>query len=309
MNLHHFESFDLYAAAIFDADARIFLLGPKAGGWRLGHVDVSGIHVQLGVTMVPNLCEAVGWPTHLTLFLPQPSSGDAWFNGAPFDQESLGIVAPGKEFVFRAAGPNEWISIALPVSAGLFADNGLVAHTLRQWARVAGVVRTGRHQVDALREAAIMSTDPSCPPAIGRRLIERRFCDLIATWIPPAKGKGRPSLSLPLLCESALKILRKPQQAAHLGDLHKRLKISERSLRDAFKACFGMSPGHYACLRKLHDIYLDLAKEGDRGTTVADCFLRHGYPYSTYAAARYQALFLESPSQTRRRFISNAAPA
>lgn len=301
MNLHHFESFDSYAAALFDVDARVFLLESRDGGWRAGHLDVDGIDVQRAITVVPNLCEAVGWLTHLTLLLPPPSPGRTWLNGSPFNPESLGILAPGKGFVFRAAGPTEWITVALPLRSELFTGNGIVALTLRKWTSVAGMVKTDHHPLAALREATLMSMMPTCPPALGRRLIEQRLCDLIASRVPHDKSKGRPSLSLPLLCELALAFFRDPQQTTQVDELRRRLKISERSLRGVFQACFGMSPGHYLCLRKLHDVYLDLAKSGDQHTTVADCFLRHGYPYSTYAAAQYHALFLETPSETRRR--------
>ncbi|CAB3697480.1 AraC family transcriptional regulator [Achromobacter pestifer] len=308
MHLHHFESFDSYAAALFDVDARVFLLGSRDGGWRVGHLDVDGIHVQRGITEVPNLCEAVARPTHLTLLLPPPSPSRTWLNGSPFNQESLGILAPGKGFVFRAAGPSEWISIALPLCSALFTGDSIVALTLRKWASVADTVKTDCHPLAALREAALMSMMPTCPPALGRRLIEQRLCDLIASRIPHDKSKGRPSLSLPLLCELALAIFRDPHQTAQVDELRRRLKISERSLRDVFQACFGMSPGHYLCLRKLHDVYLDLAKSTGQPITVADCFLRHGYPYSTYAAARYHALFLETPSETRRRLRPQSCP-
>lgn len=301
MDLHRFESFDAYADAIFDADARVFLLGSRDGGWGIGHLDVDGIDVQHGVAAVPNLCEGVGWPSHLTLLLSQPSPSPTWLNGVPFDQGSLGVVAPGKGFVFRAAGPNEWITIAVPVCSALFAGSGAAAQTLRQWARVAGIVNTDPLQLAALREAALMAMAPGCPPAIGRRLLEQRLSDLIASRTPNRRGNGRPGLPMPLLCETALTVFRKQGQAVDVDGLCKGLRISARSLRDFSQACFGMAPGHYLCLRRLHDVYLDLSKGTDRRITVADCFLQHGYPYSTYAAARYRALFLETPSETRHR--------
>lgn len=306
MKLQHFESFDSYAAALFHADVRVFLLGSRDGGWRTGHLDVDGIDVQRGVTKVPNLCEAVGWATHLTLLLPERAPTHAWLNGAPFTQDSLGVLAPGKGFVFRAAGPNDWISIALPLALPLFTADSTAAQTLRRWTSAAGTVKTDYLQVAALREAALLSMSSTCPPAIGRRLIEQRLCDLIAARTPHDKTKGRPGLSLPLLCELALSIFRNdPQQAVHVDELCRRMKISERSLRDVFQLCFGMSPGHYLCLRKLHDVYLDLADSANR-QTVSDCFFQHGYPYSTYAAARYHALFLETPSETRRRLNAHS---
>ncbi|MBB1593137.1 helix-turn-helix domain-containing protein [Achromobacter sp. UMC46] len=301
MNVHRFESFDAYADAIFDADARVFLLGARDGGWGVGHLDVDGIDVQHGVAAVPNLCEGVGWPSHLTLLLSQPSPSPTWLNGVPFDQESLGVLAPGRGFVFRAAGPNEWITIAVPMGSALFAGGTVMAQTLRQWARVADIVRTDRLQLAALREAALLSMAPACPPAIGRRLLEQRLSDLIASRAPASRCKGRPGSPMPLLCETALTVFRKQGQAVDVDGLCKGLRISERSLRDFSQACFGMAPGHYLCLRKLHDVYLDLAKNAGPRMSVADCFLLHGYPYSTYAAARYRALFLETPSETRHR--------
>lgn len=308
MDLHHFDSFDAYADAIFDTGARVFLLGSRDGGWRAGQRDVDGIDVQHGIAAVPNLCESVGWPSRLTLLLSQPSPSQTWLNGVSFDRGSLGIVAPGKGFVFRAAGPNEWISIAVPAGSALFSGSGLVAQTLRQWARVTNIVQTDYLQLAALREAALMSMAPACPPAIGRRVIEQRLSDLVASRVPHGRGKGRPGSPMPQLCETALAAVREQGRTVDVNDLCKRMRISERSLRDFCQACFGMGPGHYLCLRKLHDVYLDLAHSANRRTTVADCFQLHGYPYSTYAAARYRALFLETPSETRHRFDLHAQP-
>ncbi|MFY0479882.1 helix-turn-helix domain-containing protein [Achromobacter marplatensis] len=301
MDLQRFESFDAYADAIFDADARVFLLGSRDGGWGIGHLDVDGIDVQHGIAAVPNLCEGVGWPSHLTLLLSQPSPSPTWLNGVPFNPGSLGVLAPGKGFVFRAAGPNEWITIAVPVCSALFAGGSAVAQTLRQWARVGDIVSADRLQLAALREAAFMSMAPACPPAIGRRLLELRLAHLIASRFPNRRGNGRRGSPMPLLCETALAVFRNHAHALDVDGLCKGLRISPRSLRDFSQACFGMAPGHYLRLRKLHAVYLDLATGADRRITVADCFLRHGYPYSTYAAARYRALFLETPSETRHR--------
>lgn len=316
MTLHHFESFDSYADAIFDVDMRVFLLGPRDGGWCVGHRDVDGIDVQRGITKVPNLCEAVSRTTHLTLLLPQSSPNQTWLNGVPFNPESIGVLAPGQGFVFRTADPNEWITVALPLRSGVYADSGADSgaddsadwQVLQRWASVSDRVKTDYLQVAALREAALMSMSSTCPPSIGRRLIEQRLRNLIASRVPYDKGRGRPGLPLPRLCEIALTAFRDPQQVVQVDALRKRLKISERSLRDVFQACFGMGPAHYLALRKLHDVYLDLAKNGGRQMTVADCFLRHGYPYSTYAASQYHALFMETPSETRRRFHPHACP-
>ncbi|CUJ59798.1 helix-turn-helix domain-containing protein [Achromobacter kerstersii] len=308
MKLQHFESFDSYAAALFHADARVFLLGSRDGGWRTGHLDVDGIDVQRGVTQVPNLCEASGWATHLTLLLPEPAPARAWLNGVPFSQDSMGVLAPGEGFVFRAAGPNDWISIALPLASDLLIDDTFAAQTLRRWANAADMVKTDPVHVAALREAALLSMAPACPPALGRRLIEQRLRNLIAARVPHDKNMGRPSVRLPKVCAVALAIFRDAQRAVHVDELCRRMKISERSLRDVFQVCFGMSPAHYLALRKLHDVYLDLAYSTHE-QTVADCFLQHGYPYSTYAAARYHALFLETPSETRRRLRPHINPS
>ncbi|MGV2863491.1 helix-turn-helix domain-containing protein [Achromobacter sp. ESBL13] len=302
MDLHHFKSLDSYADAIFDAQARVFLLGRGGGGWHISRFDIDGFDLQQGSAAVSNVCEAVCRSTHLTLLLSQPSPAQAWLNGAPLNAAALGILAPGKGYVFRAAGPNEWISIALPLDADRFTGDGLMAQTFRRWRSAGGMEKTDPLQWGALREAALMAMTPACPAAIGRRLIERRLFDLMACRFPNDPCKGRPSSSLALLCDATLTVFRERNQNAHVEDIRRGLKISERSLRDFFQTCFGIGPGHYLCLRKLHDVYWDLASGKDTRMTVADCFLQHGYSYSTHSAAQYRALFLETPSATRLRF-------
>ncbi len=301
MDLHHFKSFDSYADAIFDADARIFLLGSGAGDWTINRFDIDGLKLQHGRAAVSNICEVVCRSTHLTLLLSHPAPFQSWLNGVPLNAASLGVLAPGKGYVFRAAGPTEWISLSLPIDADVFNGVGLMAQTLRRWRSAGGMEKTDPLQWNALREAALMAMTPDCPPGTGRRFIERRLFDLIASRAPNDQSKGRPSSSLSGLCDATLALLRERNERAQVDDLRRGLKISERSLRGFFQTCFGMGPGHYLCLRKLHDVYWDLASGTGERMTVADCFLQHGYAYSTHSAAQYRALFLETPSATRQR--------
>jgi AraC family ethanolamine operon transcriptional activator len=86
-----------------------------------------------------------------------------------------------------------------------------------------------------------------------------------------------------------------------IGDVCRTLRISDRTLRAAFRDVVGMSPKRYVTMQRLgaaHDA-LRLALLGQ--TTVTDIALSVGFLELGRFAARYRRAFGEAPSQTLRR--------
>ncbi|KDB63905.1 DNA-binding helix-turn-helix protein [Bordetella bronchiseptica B18-5 (C3)] len=296
MQLRRFDSFGEFESAVVDVDLKVRLLGPRDGRWKLGHIDVDGITVQRGVEAVPNLCEASGWPAHLMLLLSAGRPVPTWLNGLPFAEGTAGVLAPGRGFVFRAAGPNEWMTIALPSASSLFEADNETGRVLRSWCQSTRILDAAPFAIGQLRKAALVAADARTPRAAGRVLIEQAVVALAQSSRQPHSAiLGRPGISPHAICDAALALL-KMMDARRLADL----PISSRSQRKFFKQCFGLGPAQYLHLIRLHGIHEALQDVRGSLVSIAETFERHGYPYSAYALARYQAIFGELPSATRK---------
>ncbi|WP_176438912.1 helix-turn-helix transcriptional regulator [Achromobacter denitrificans] len=295
MELCRFESFEEFESAVVDVDLKVRLLGPRDGRWRLGHADVEGVTVQRGLESVPNLCEASGWPTHLMLLLSAGRPVPTWLNGVPFGEGKVGVLAPRRGFVFRAAGPNEWMTIALPLASRLFEADDETGQVLRGWSLSTRMVEAAPDAIEQLQHAALLASDARTPRAIGSALIENAVAALVQSRRRQTANPGRPGASPHAMCDATLSLL----NTAGLDRLAD-MKISPRSQRSFFKKCFGLGPAQYLHLRRLHAIHEALQDARGNPASIAETFDRHGYAYSSYALARYYAIFGVLPSITRK---------
>lgn len=303
MELLQFGSFEEYEAAVVDVDLKVRLLGPRDGGWRLGHADVGGITVQRGIETVPNLCEAAVAATHLMFLISDAGPGSAWLNGAALGPDKLGVLAPGQGFVFRADGPNSWVTIAVPLSSPIFQADDEVGQVLRYWTRATDVLTALPSRIMALQQAALAGAESRMPGEAARMGIEQAIAAMVFSRHPQPAASGRPGVSLHELCNATLNLFRVMDADMRSVTRYDGLKVGERSLRTFFRHCFGLSPIQYLHLRQLHAVHAVLASAAAGEWSIADIFERQGYSYSNYALTRYRALFGETPSATRRRFF------
>ncbi|HAP26713.1 MAG TPA: hypothetical protein DCR74_14070 [Achromobacter sp.] len=299
MELHRFDSFGEFESAVVDVDLSVRLLGPRDGRWRLGHADVDGLTVQRGVESVPNLCEASGWPSHLMFLLSRGQPSPTWLNGVRFTGRNLGVLAPGRGFVFRAAGPNHWTSIALPLGAGLLRGDDVIGDVLRLWSRSTRMVETTPRVLQTLQDAALIGADPRTPPAEGRMLIENAIVNLVHSGSQRSTAIGRPAASNHELCDATLDFFSEVDSTGLVAAPLDGLPVGARSLRNFFHDCFGRGPMQYLNLRRLHAIHHALLDARRDSTSISETFEQNGYAYSSYALARYRALFGVAPSTTR----------
>ncbi len=302
MKLHRFESFGEFENAVVDVDLKVRLLGPQDGPWRIGHADIDGFTVQRGIEVVPNLCEASGWPTHLMFLLSPGRPTPTWLNGVPFSNGKVGVLAPGRGFVFRAAGPNEWTTIAVPLTSWLLHMDNETGQALRGWCQSTCMLDATPSAIEALERAALIAANPHTPRSTRRALIENAIVGLVCSRTPQSMATGRPGVSPHAICDATLNIFDLMDKTGH--DQLDGLPMGARSLRTFFHNCFGRGPVQYLQLRQLHAIHEALQHAHDDWTSVADTFERHGYAYSSYALARYRAVFGETPSTTRVREIT-----
>jgi transcriptional regulator GlxA family with amidase domain len=90
-------------------------------------------------------------------------------------------------------------------------------------------------------------------------------------------------------------------QHAAVGELAAASDVSERTLRNAFKDYFGVSPARYLRLRQLHQAYRALRAADPDEAMVSKILPQHGVWEFGRFAERYQRHFGELPSQTLHR--------
>lgn len=76
------------------------------------------------------------------------------------------------------------------------------------------------------------------------------------------------------------------------------LGVSERTLRQGFHECFGVSPKRYQRLLKLNTVYRELRIKNGPGVSVSDVAYNLGFTGLGRMSVDYRELFGESPSQT-----------
>ncbi len=95
-----------------------------------------------------------------------------------------------------------------------------------------------------------------------------------------------------------------------IGELSRRVGVSERTLRSAFAAMLGISPTRYLTLRRLHLLRAALSIADPLTDSVTSLAHAFGFSDGGRMAAQYRRLFGENPSATLLRNISaRAGPA
>jgi AraC family ethanolamine operon transcriptional activator len=93
-----------------------------------------------------------------------------------------------------------------------------------------------------------------------------------------------------------------PAIAPRIDHLCAGLGTSERSLRDAFKACTGISASAYLKTFRLNQVRSELKSRSPMSTRVQDVAFGWGFSHMGQFAADYKRLFGESPSETLQQY-------
>lgn len=91
-----------------------------------------------------------------------------------------------------------------------------------------------------------------------------------------------------------------PTVPPRIETLSANIGTSERSLRDAFRACTGMSAGAYLKTFRLNQVRSELKSRSTTNKRVQDVAFEWGFSHMGQFAADYKLLFGEPPSETLR---------
>lgn len=232
--------------------------------------------------------------------------GEAIWNGQHAGRGSLGLLPPGNEVDGRTSADFEWLTVAVPpdvwnrclmlagreVVPGRLAVIYLPGPLHEQMAHRFRMCRRWLDGVSAAPAKAHVAANDAAA------LVNEAFttaCEM-ASDIKPAHGSLRNRARLARRAEEwMLDHLCEPVQ---VPDVCRALNVSRRELEYAFRTVFDESPRDHLEAMRLNAIRRALLRaNGASITTIAH---DHGVTHLGRFASRYQALFGEKPSDTRR---------
>jgi methylphosphotriester-DNA--protein-cysteine methyltransferase len=215
-------------------------------------------------------------------------------------------MEPGSEFCLSARDEHDWFAVSIPES---HIENQRSVNAPSDAGR--NGCRVSHRLTDRLESAitdlilfAGNTPDFEDSPAasVAQAQLVEAASSLIQEPTPNRpESAGRPKLSRQHIIRRAMECIE--EQSKHplsCKDLAVAVGTSERTLRAAFCAYFGVGPARYLKLRQLNRVHRDLKAASPDCETVSTILLRHEiWEHGRFAGA-YRRLFGEQPSTTLR---------
>jgi AraC family ethanolamine operon transcriptional activator len=305
-----FSDFDAFAATVRDANTVMMLQTLTQSRWSVSHVNVSGLHVQLGREGSGNITEGEARDDGYLLFLPLNHHGQHAANGTALDNRSIAILEPGSEFCLRCRAEHDWISIFIPTDK-LAGSGHAPAHSPGIEHASCRVTQANPSLANEMRALAgqIMTAAASCsrfessPAAKDAEAALLNLCSnaIEAPGSGGAHRLGRPRVSRKAILRRCKTLLQEHNgEPVSVQDLAVASGVTERTVRHVFHEHFGVGPHRYLQIRRLHQVYRALIDAESGSTTVTTVLLQHGEWNLSRFAARYHRVFGERPSETLR---------
>lgn len=160
-----------------------------------------------------------------------------------------------------------------------------------------------RRRLVGLIEHAFAAAGTTSPAEAERRLEQALMVEVVGLLTDPAcdKSQRHGSLTDSFIVDKCHEL--SVADAVHplrVFDLCRRLRVSRRTVQNAFRGVAETTPLNYIRCIRLNGVRRDLMSTRASELTVGDAAARRGFFHLSHFAADYHALFEELPSQTRR---------
>ncbi len=315
MKYEYFQDFEAFIASVGDVDSTMMFQNPTRHSWSMYHVYLPEIHFQLGQLSSGNIVEGQSRSNGYVFYLPLSDTCAYSANGTVLPKNSFIIMEPGCDFCISTKAEHDWCSIFVP-SHKLAATSELVESSSGSEKMRCRVSRPNPQLAAQFRAlvsplmttAANYSEFESAPAATCAAAELLKVASLIIGQGQGGKLKleGRPKLSREEIIRRSKNLLEEREgKTVLVGELAARSRVSERTLRTAFKEYFGVGPARYLQLRQLHQVHRALKAADPEAVNTSNVLLKHGVWEFTHFASRYRRLFGELPSQTLQRKSSS----
>ena len=300
-----FTHFDAFARAIRDMDGQFLLSRRHVARWEHTRVRLSRLSVQCGHEGSGAIFQGTARPGGLLLFADTTDRPAHSANGQRLRRGAVAVIG-WREVCLASPGPSDWFTVFIPCDA--LADDlrhdGSCQVLYPNHECVARLVTTIEGLEAGSRGQAWDDDDPPLAAAVETE-VRSAALDCLRAGMPPhhEQGHGRHAVERDQVVRAALARLDTAGADDHVpvAALARAVDVSERTLRNAFSDYFGMSPGRYLRLRKLHQVRRALLDGSQTAETVTQIESRYGIWEFGRFAHEYRSLFGELPSQTRTR--------
>ncbi len=299
--------FEQFAESLPKLEGRYILRTRQSHDWRLRLLDLDGVTLMTGREGAGRLY--TGYTRNsFHAFSLLSGAESLTHNGARLDRHEILWCPPGNQFHAVTERPIQWLNLAVSVDlvrerAQAHADEsdralleGSFTRRSQAAAPLIGLVHR-LFQIDTHSPELLQA--PATERAARNEVLDLLFCAL-----RPNAASERPEQRT---CANRLRVLGKaidliasPQdqdQALQIEDFCAAAGASERTLRNVFRECLGMSPHHYVMAHRLHAIRSAIRAAGPRDTVTTICS-RFGVWDFGRLAKQYKAQFGELPSQS-----------
>ena len=310
MKYQCFQDFDAFASAVRDVDSTMLIQNPTHLTWSISHLDLCGIHVQLGREGSGNITEGQSRSDGYLIFIPLNHTSAHAANGIALDKNSFAILEPGCDFCVRCTTEHDWYSIFIPTHK-LSLGSDLVDSSSGSGKMMCRVTLSTRQLVDQFQafmfEIMNIATNYSeFESSLAATYAGAELLKIASLIVGKQQGgkpcpEGRPKRPREEIIRRSKELIEERDgEPILVGELASRAKVCERTLRTAFKEYFGVGPVHYLQLRQLHQVERALRTADFEAVSVSDVLLRNGVWEFGHFASRYHRLFGELPSDTLR---------
>jgi AraC family transcriptional regulator, ethanolamine operon transcriptional activator len=299
-----FSDFEEMEAALQVADVKLCQTRPSKfqGGLTTAAFDQSVLCVGW---------ESVGHLTHSASphgFILNLSAEDQFYcNGHSLRDGTMLLCRSGAEHMAHSTAAIRWAYLILPPERMERILAGLAAGGAVDIRGSCLPVRLAPDALQALRSCvcrvlSVLGTNPQILDDTQARAAMEQ-CVFEAFQEPLSEGNAQSGTesrdSLGRVVSRAQEYLREHLHGpVYMNDVGAAARVSERTLRNAFQALFGMSPNRYLKLLRMNAARRELHKADPGQAMVRDVALRFGFWDLSHFAVDYRELFGESPSQT-----------
>jgi AraC family transcriptional regulator, ethanolamine operon transcriptional activator len=300
-----FSSFEAFFDANRHASVRATLLGPTRENWVLTNLVLSNLTIQWGQAEAKAVVEGAPRAGGVSIFIPTRTPAAWWWNGRQFNDSSLMVALPGDEFCLAADTPRSWCSVNIPngelVNAGgdltsvVGSKRGFSQVPSQQIERFRAIVK----QLDEVVQRAPAAFESAVGQKAAAQKLVREIRGLLAAPHEVESALGRHAAPRRQIIRTAMDFVdQHDRECLSVKQLASAACVSERTLRDAFRQYFGISPVQYLNRRTLHQIRGALKAADPSVATVTEIATQFGVWQFGRLARDYRFLFGELPSET-----------
>jgi AraC family ethanolamine operon transcriptional activator len=304
-----FASFDEYAASLGHADLRLTALGRQRQPWAMCCEVLDDIRVRWARDGGPCLFETAIDADGVGLAIGINAAGKISGNGAFFGAHSVMVIPAHTEIRSVSLDAVGWYSVFIPSShlrspqSQSDESPGIPAGVINP---LTGEGKGFRQVLCRVARAAMAGAFDSNP--LGKSAAKLQLIDAARQllWSPTSSEHihlaGRHRISRDdILCRTEEFWESHRDEPVALHGLAEAVGVSDRTLHNAFREEFGVSPKRFLRLRALNAARRELLQANSNETRVTDVAAKLGIWEWGRFARDYRALFGELPSQTLRR--------